>query len=165
MSTFEAKLAATEKFLANRAKLGRLTTYQELGTVLGKKLAENGQRRIDTPVRREKVADVLKALDKKYADSGFLPSVLVSHFWDNSPGHRFFKTAVRSGLLPETAGEDEREGFVEAQRAFAQEAFANYGTKTVVPNDISELDASNEPLTEARVRQIIEEVVSESRAF
>lgn len=112
MSTFEAKVEVTRDFLKRRAEIGRTTTFQELGAVVGQRLYELGQRSIAIPVRREKIADVLKAIDdESLAKDGVMLSVLVVHLLDNGIGHRFYEWAVERGLLDEDATEEMREEF------------------------------------------------------
>ena len=101
MSTVEDKITATQDFLANRASLRRVTNHQEVGAAIGEMLVNRHQRRISSPVRRNKVIDVLRALDDKSVESqGFMISALVVHFWDNSPGHRFWESASSVACSP-----------------------------------------------------------------
>lgn len=138
MSTFDSKVAAATDFLRNRASLNRRTTLQELGTVLGELLAKRGQRTISTPVRREKLGKVLRAVDKKsYADDGILLSALVVHFWDNEPGHRFYESAKALGLSV-----DPKEELRKACARFTE--FVPVSFDVVVPDTIEELDNEDE---------------------
>lgn len=156
MSTFEAKVDEAYDFLTNRASLGRVTNYEELGRVLGRKLMENGKRRIDTPVRREKLPKVLRAVDdRSLSDKGVLLSAAVVHFWDNDAGHRFFEAAEARGLYDGTPRRD----FHQAQLA---NTFAAYGGGASVPDDISELDTpAGGGLTRADVVKIAREIARE----
>lgn len=162
MSTFEAKVDQAYKFLVNRASLGRVTNYEELGRVLGQKLMESAQRRIDTPVRREKLPKVLRAVDdRSLSEKGVLLSALVVHFWDNDAGHRFFEAAGARGLYDGSPGRE----FHKAQLA---NTIAAYGGAVSVPDDASELDevAAEAPLTRAEVRKIAHEIArKEVEAF
>lgn len=99
MSTREAKAEVVYDFLINRASLKRLTTHEEVGKVIGIALRNRGQRRIDTPVRREKVVEAIALADKRsWAENKVLVSAVVTHFFDNDPGHRFYETASKRGL-------------------------------------------------------------------
>lgn len=140
MSTFEAKVSVVTDFLANRASLQRLTSLQEVGVVAGKLLAERGLRRIDTPVRRDKIKDVLRAIDtRSYAEHAVLMSVLVPHFWDNNPGADFWDRASRLGLYD---GGD-REDFINDQFAKVVALYpevVGVNDNVVIPDDASELE-------------------------
>lgn len=120
MSKFEHKVAATREFLQNRASLNRLTSHREVGIVIGELLANRHQRRIATPVSREKVIKVLRAIDdESVAQDGIMLSALVVHFWDNEPGHRFYESAMARGLLSGNAN----------FKAFHQEQLAKIATR------------------------------------
>lgn len=152
MSTFENKVTVVTEFLQNRAALRRLTNHSEVGAVAGQQLAERGMRRIDTPVRREKIVDVLRAVDdKSIHESGFMLSALVAHFWDNDPGHRFFEAAIGRGLLSEDADAEGRAAFHAEELAKVYEAFGG----VQVPDDASELDTPS--VGEDRIRAIVRE--------
>lgn len=99
MSTQQDKVTAAYDFLANRASLGRTTSHQELGAVLGPILKNRAQRRIDTPVRREKVKAVLAEVDRiSTSRYGVLLSPLVPHFWDGNVGSDVRRSASRKGI-------------------------------------------------------------------
>ena len=128
MSTFNDKLTATRDFLENRASLNRVTTYRELCAVVGELLYRRNQRHIATPVSREKMADVLKAIDDE-SDKYFniLLSALVVHFFDNKAGHRFFEQQVERGLIEEADFDTDRpEDFHEVALAKVFAAFPEY---------------------------------------
>lgn len=134
MSTFDAKVAVATDFLRNRASLNRRTTLRELGTAMGEILNQRGQRSISRPVRREKLGEVLAAVDKKsYAEDGILLSALVVHFYDNDPGHRFFESAQALGL----SNVDHNEQLEKALARYTE--FVPVSFDPVVPDDISEL--------------------------
>lgn len=116
MSTSEDKVTVVGEFLTNRAGLRRVTNYQEIGRVAGEQLYERGMRSISSPVRRDKIAAVLRAIDDtSFANNGYLLSALVTHFWDNNPGHRFYEGAVGRGMLPADASADDLRDFHVAQ--------------------------------------------------
>jgi hypothetical protein len=99
MSTQQDKVTAAYDFLANRASLGRTTSHQELGVALGPLLMARAQRRIDRPVRREKVKVVLAEVDKISLErNGVLLSPLVPHFWDGNVGNDVRRSASRKGI-------------------------------------------------------------------
>lgn len=99
MSTQQDKVTAAYDFLANRASLKRTTSHQELGVVLGPLLMARAQRRIDRPVRREKVKVVLAEVDKISLErNGVLLSPLVPHFWDGNVGNDVRRSASRKGI-------------------------------------------------------------------
>lgn len=99
MSTHQDKVAAAYDFLANRASLGRTTSHQELGAVLGPLLMARQQRRIDRPVRRDKVKAVLTDVDKISLErNNVLLSPLVPHFWDGNVGSDVRSRAIRKGI-------------------------------------------------------------------
>lgn len=99
MSTQQDKVTAAYDFLANRASLGRTTSHQELGAALGPLLMARAQRRIDRPVRREKVKAVLAEVDKlSIQRTGVLLSPLVPHFWDGNVGNDVRRSASRKGI-------------------------------------------------------------------
>jgi hypothetical protein len=139
MSTFESKVDATYDFLVNRASLRRVTNHEEIGRVIGKTLMEKQQRRIDSPVRREKVIAALRAVDdRSLSEKGVMLSALVTHFWDNGVGSRFFDSATQRGVYE---GNVDRKSFHESQ---VKKAFSAYGGEEV-PDDISELDGVSAP--------------------
>jgi hypothetical protein len=99
MSTFEAKVEVVYDFLANRASLKRLTNTQEVANVAGYTLKNRQERRIDSPVRRDKITKVLAAVDRKsFAEKGVLLSATVAHFWDNEVSRYFYKRAAKKGV-------------------------------------------------------------------
>lgn len=117
MSTFEAKVQVVYDFLANRASLKRLTTHQEVATVAGYVLKGRHERRIDSPVRREKIKDVLKAVDEKsWSEKNVLLSATVAHFWDNDSSRAFYKRASSKGVVPGYVGRGEQTSFIDGYR-------------------------------------------------
>lgn len=167
MSTFEAKVDATYDFLVNRAKLGRVTNHEEIGRVIGKTLMEKNQRRIDRPVRREKVIDALRAVDdRSYSENGVLLSALVTHFWDNGVGRRFFDAAAKRGIWD---GSQKAADFHKAQ---LEQVYAAYGD--TVPDTIEEIDedvaspvnpfatGKEAPLTRSEVIKLARQVAREA---
>lgn len=168
MSTFEDKVSATYDFLVNRASQGaRLTTHQEVGTVIGKLLNERRQRRIDTPVRRDKIVSVLRAVDdRSVAENGVMLSALVTHFWDAQPGHRFIESATSRGLY--SGGS--KEAFHQAQLSQITEAFPSLVGVNEVRDEV-DLDEYEEDLEDddesagvsvSRLRQIVREELAKA---
>lgn len=127
MSKFEDKITATQDFLANRASLGRLTTYQEVGRVVGELLCARGQRHTIDPVNRDKIAEVLKAIDDVTVDTqGYMLSAIVVHFADNEAGHRFFEQAYERGLYESDTDPGYRHGFHASHVTKAFAAFPEF---------------------------------------
>lgn len=148
MSSFEDKVSAVTDFLRNRASLQRLTSHEEVGNVAGKLLRARQQRHIDTPVIREKIIEVLAEVDRKsFKKQGFLLSALVTHFFDNNVGHRFYERAIATGLLSTYADEEARRVF---HRNHVKKIYAHYEGMAAmplsveVPDNISELDDVSE---------------------
>ena len=151
MSSFEDKVTATRDFLANRASLQRVTNHEEIGRVIGKLLYARHQRRIDTPVRRDKVIKVLRALDSQTLEKGgFMASALVTHFWDNEVSHRFYEDAEGRGVSGSPAAHRESAfNFSWASLDEPEEAEEDLcptcGSRRVsVPDDIAALDEEPE---------------------
>lgn len=135
MSTHEHKVKAVYDFLRTRAALGRVTTHEEVGVVIGRTLAERKQRRIDRPVRREKVQDALRAVDEQsFEEKGVLLSALVAHFWDDNASRKFIQRASEKGLYlgnvdPDSWGASHRDAVYAAYPEVDE----------VIPDDASEI--------------------------
>ena len=135
MSTFTDKKDAITAFLVNRAQLTRVTNHEEIQRVTGTLLFNGGRRSIPTPVSRDKVVEVIKAIDAESAASqSILLSVLIPHFWDAGITPRFYQTAIELGLLDADASTDERETFRSEMLA---KVYLTYATQT--PDDLSTL--------------------------
>ncbi len=112
MSSFDDKVTAATEFLKSRAELGRTTTYQELGAVMGHHLASQGLRNTDRPVSRETLHQVLQAVDNiSIEDHLVILSSLVIHLMDNGISKQFYEQAIERGILAEEADDEERESF------------------------------------------------------
>lgn len=84
-------VAVVTKFLVGRAKLGRVTTFKEVATVVGKQTGT-------TPDRRSVGKALAQVAQDSYESDGVILPALVVHWNDNRPGHRFAKWAQRAGL-------------------------------------------------------------------
>lgn len=136
MSTFNDKVIATNAFLLNRIGLRRVTNHEELQRVIGQMLYLNGRRSTPFPLDREKVIDVLRAVDENsIKEHGVLLSALVTHFWDDGITHRFYEAAILNGLLDPEADEADRKAF---HAEHLTKVYDTYGA-LVVPSDLSAL--------------------------
>lgn len=170
MSTFEAKVAVVTDFLVNRASLARVTNLKELGEVAGALLHDRQLRHVSTPVRRDKLKDVLRAVDaKSYADKGVLLSAVVVHFWDNAPGSTFFTSAAQQGVNTYNEGPA-------VAAAHKDKAFKVYGADGAVdvnanftaPDDAHELDEvyqARDPFTAQDSNGGVHELVAVAEAL
>lgn len=171
MSTFEDKVTATYDFLVNRASQGaRLTSHQEVGTVIGVLLNERRQRRISTPVARAKVIKVLKAVDDLSVErSGVMLSALVTHFWDAQPGSRFIQSAASRGLFNGgDAGEFHKAQLAQIKLAYPSFVGVNQVRDAVdlddYEEDFEEDDEVSEGTSVSRLRQLIREEISKVKS-
>lgn len=154
MSTFENKVEVVTDFLRNRASLNRLTDYQEVGRVAAELMYRRGQRRHAQPVRREKIAEVLRQVDKNsLEEKGVLLSSLVVHFWDNEVGHRFHDQAVDLGVADSDTDPGYRKGFHQSQ---LQKAFDAYPEFVGVDPDTAQVVSVNNGEDEVNVEDLDE---------
>jgi hypothetical protein len=104
MSNFDQKVEVVTDFLVSRARLGRFTTYSEVGYIAGQMLNDRGYRSTGSSrvVARGKVVDVLAQIAaRSVADDGFILPAIVLHANDNGTGHRFAEWALQNGVMTE----------------------------------------------------------------
>lgn len=105
----------TAAFLAQQARLGRLTSYTEVNTVLHQR---TGLRRFDFDHDNERAA--LGALlgevaTEKFPEVGALISSIVVYLGQNDAGFGFFQLATRLSLLTPKPTADEKLVFWSSQ--------------------------------------------------
>lgn len=112
------------KFLMERARLRRLTSYTEMNTTLSRR---TGQPPFDFQEQHERAAmgHLLGLIvDRTYADSGVMLSPLVHYLDTNEPGPGFYGLAQELGALPSSATSAAKEQFWIRQ---VNEAFQQFG--------------------------------------
>jgi len=98
-------------FLIDRARLGKVTSYTELNTVLANR---TGVRPFDFDRADERAAmgELLGAIvDRNRPQTGLMISALVHYLNENDAGAGFYSFAQELGLLSKTASADERLSF------------------------------------------------------
>ena len=104
-------LDATGKFLAEQARLGRLTSYTEVNTVLHQR---TGHRRFDFDQNSERTAlgAVLgEVATERLAEVGALISSIVVYLGQNDAGPGFFRLASSLNLLTPKPTADQKLAF------------------------------------------------------
>lgn len=94
------------RFLRERARLERTTSYTELNATLHNR---TGARLFDfsLDVERAAMGHLLGCIvERDRPESGHMISALVSYLGENDAGPGFFKLAQQYGLLPRGAGAD-----------------------------------------------------------
>lgn len=101
----------TVDFLADQARLARLTTYTELNTVLAQR---TGHRPFDFAQASERAAmgSLLgAAVDRTLSDCSAMISAIVIYLNANDAGPGFYKLATELGLLVHGASTVQKEAF------------------------------------------------------
>jgi hypothetical protein len=96
------------RFLVERARLGQLTTYTEMNTVLHNR---TGIRAFDFEQAGERAAmgELLGRInDLERPESGHMISALVRYLDENDAGPGFYRLAQEYGMLPATASAEEK---------------------------------------------------------
>jgi hypothetical protein len=104
-------VAAGREFLVDQARLGRMTTYTELETVLRQRTTS---RTFDFDLDSERAAmgELLgAATELERPNSGHMISAIVIYLNENDAGSGFYKLAGLNGDLPKGSNEDQRLGF------------------------------------------------------
>jgi hypothetical protein len=102
---------ATLKFLIERARLGRPTTYTELNATL---VHRTGLRGFDFDRADERAAMghlLWRAVELNRPRTGLMISALVIYLGENDAGTGFYGLAEELGLLRRGASQDEKEAF------------------------------------------------------
>lgn len=109
MSTLEQRVIVITEFLENRARLQRVTNFQEIQRVATEKLATTPLDMVFSPLSRDEVEEALTMIAKNSFEANqlILPALVV-HFWDNKPVHQFATWASNAGLMLGFLGEDEQ---------------------------------------------------------
>lgn len=105
---WDALTTSGHLFLVEQARLGRLTSYTELNTVLGQR---TNVRTFDFDLDSERAAmgELLGAInERERSASGLMISALVIYLNENDAGPGFYKLAEHNGDLPQGATADER---------------------------------------------------------
>jgi hypothetical protein len=142
MSTMDHKVEVITEFLQNRAQLQRVTGFQEIGEVAGKKLLEKGYRsQSSSPVKRGDIAEALAIIAQtSYQQNQVLLPALVTKFWTNEPTHEFALWASNAGLMEgtlESCGEGPvRDTINELAPVERAKVFSHYAVPAV--NEVSE---------------------------
>jgi hypothetical protein len=144
MSSIENKVEVITEFLENRAQLQRVTGFQEIGEVAGKKLLEKGYRNYSSePVSRSDVASALAVIaDQSFKDNQVILPAVVTKFWTNEPTHEFAQWAGSAGLMEgelESCGEGPvRDTINELAPVERAKVFSHYATWEAAKAEVEE---------------------------
>lgn len=103
--------AAGTKFLVERAKLEKVTSYTEMNSTLAQR---TGLPQLDFDRQDERSGMGLllgRIVDATYPTTGVMLSALVHHLDANDVGPGFYTLAQRLELLPRNASRDAKEAF------------------------------------------------------
>lgn len=91
------------QFLVEQARLGRVTTYTELNTVLARRtgLAAFDFGRADERAAMGHLLGMI--VERDYPDTGLMVSALVHYLGENDAGPGFYELARSLGVLPQGA--------------------------------------------------------------
>jgi hypothetical protein len=103
------------RFLEERARLGRLTSYTEMNTNLAGRTGLHGFNFAEQADRAAMGYLLGRIAEHAYPSFGFLISALVTYLDGNDAGPGFFALAQRMRLLPPKASAAEKEAFWIAQ--------------------------------------------------
>lgn len=113
----------TGTFLADQARLGRLTTYTELNTVLTRR---KGYRPFDFSSDRDRAAvgELLgQVTERELPRVGAMLSAIVVYLNANDAGPGFYRFAEHKGLLRHNASASERDAFWAGQVSAVHDHF------------------------------------------
>lgn len=123
-SEWQQLVDATAEFLEERARLGRLTSYTEVNTVLHQR---TGLRVFDFSLDGERAAlgDLLgEVANAKLHEVGALVSSIVVYLGQNDAGPGFFRLASSLGLLSSKPTSDQKLTFWTSQVKKTYEYYA-----------------------------------------
>lgn len=96
---WDALVSATQEFLAERARLGRTTSYTELNAVLHRRTGLQAFRFEDAS-ERAAVGHLLGlVVEQDFPTRGYMLSALVIYLDGNDAGSGFYALATQMGLL------------------------------------------------------------------
>lgn len=114
---------ATERFLIERARMARTTSYSELNDAL---MRRTGHRPFNFELEAERAAigSILGEVAlRSLVSDGFMLSAIVIYLNENDAGDGFYRLAAQEGLIPTGASKDAKDRFWTSQM---NAAYARY---------------------------------------
>lgn len=105
----------TERFLVERARMRRTTTYTELNTALEQRTGHS-RFNFELDSDRAAIGSVLGEVSiRSLTSGGFMLSALVIYLNENDAGEGFYRLAAQQGLIDVGAAKSGRDQFWTAQ--------------------------------------------------
>lgn len=108
---WDSLVDAGRRFLIERARLGQLTSYTEMNTVVSDR---TGLRPFDFGLDRDRAAMghlLYCIVEEDRPATGHMISALVKYLNENDAGPGFYRLAAEYGLLAESSTRDDRMAF------------------------------------------------------